>query len=120
MIFPDAGHTAFITKYMRQMRRHNYVPKRYGTGSLQTRIDRILEDPHSMISHKSWFIQIADVNAYAALRSEYVEPIRKMDRHMWDELCTDMGDIRLKEINKVDGSWPPGIKKYPLNPESPT
>jgi len=114
-IYPDDGHAELIRNCMRSMRRHNFVPKRYGPGTFRLRTERILEDPNNRKSTDSYFVQLADLNAYASHRSKYVEPVSKMSPDIWDELATDFDDIRVSEINKNDkGVRPPGIKIYPL------
>lgn len=120
-IYPDDGHAELIRRCIRSMRRHNVVPKRYGPGTFRLRTERILEDPSNRKSTDSYFVQLADINAYASHRSKYVEPISKMNADIWDELATEFDDVRVLEINKNDGKGrPPGIKIYPNKAQSPT
>jgi len=120
-IYPDEGHADLIKRCIRSMRRHNFVPKRYGPGTFRLRTERILEDPSNRNSTDSYFIQLADLNAYASHRSKYVEPVRKMNSDIWDALATEFDDVRVLEINKNDGKGrPPGIKIYPnIKPGAP-
>lgn len=111
-IFPDEGHGFFIRQRIRSMRRYHHIPKHYGPGSLRLPISRILEDPNDRKSEASYFVQLADLNAYATHRSLYIEPIRKMPQNIWDNLSTPLDDARLLEVNAVRGG-PPGIVKYP-------
>lgn len=119
VLYPDEGHGAFITKCVRMMRRHNYVPKHYGPGSLRLPTERILEDPSDRKSNSSYYIQMVDLNAYATHRSKYIDPVNKMDRNMWDELGSEVNDIRLLAVNEKTGGWPPGIKTYPTITQNP-
>jgi hypothetical protein len=45
-----------------------------------------LEDPNDRLSHESLFIQLADWNAYAALRSNYLAPKVASFATAWDNL----------------------------------
>lgn len=78
-----------------------------GGGSLEVLTQRIVEDPNDRQSHDSYFIQLADWNAFAAHRSKYIDPMPGVDRGMWDQL----GDRRLLAVNRLAGG-PPGIKVY--------
>ncbi len=90
------------------MRRHNYVAKHYSTGSLNFTVTNILEDPVAKRSDHSYFVQMADWNAYAAHRSQYLAPVKRMRLDLWNKL----GSALLIEVNKVKGG-PPGIVTYP-------
>jgi hypothetical protein len=48
----------------RKMRRYNPVPSRFGTGSRLIPITTVVEDPIHRNSLHSYFIQLADVNAF--------------------------------------------------------
>jgi len=112
ILFPDEGHRFLIRQRVRAMRRFHYVPSHYGPRSLPLRVERILEDPSDRRSEDSYFVQIADLNAYAAHRSTHVEPKRKVDGGLWDSLATEVGDARLLDVNIVRRG-PPGIVRYP-------
>ena len=105
-LFPDAGHGYFIRKMVRRMRRFHRVPSAFGPEHLQASALRIVEDPSDRQSEESYFIQLADLNAYASYRK--VQPFSKLGGEMWDEL----GDARLEEVNKLAGG-PTGIKVFP-------
>jgi hypothetical protein len=108
MIFPDEGHGFFIRQRLRHMRRFHYIPQHWGRGTIAFPLQRIVEDPSERKSQDSYFIQLADWNAYAAHRSRYVDPAASVPGDLWDEL----GDARLEAVNAVRGG-PPGIVKYP-------
>jgi hypothetical protein len=114
MVFPDEGHAALIRRLMRRKRRHNRVPKKWGAGSIEAQMERIIEDPSDRRSIDSYFIQLADWCSFAAHRSKYVDPRNNFPDDMWDEL----GDRRLLEVNKLE-SGPPGIKVYPPKGSGP-
>lgn len=107
ILFPDEGHAFFIRKRLRRMRRFHTVPGLYG-GTLQIPTQRLLEDPNDRRSHDSYFIQLADWNAFAAHRSMYVDPLPGVPTTLWDEL----GPQRLLEVNRNTGG-PPGIVVWP-------
>jgi len=108
VLFPDEGHYRFIRLLLRKMRRFQYVPRRYGGGSFSLPTARIVEDPNDRQSHDSYFIQLADWNAYAAHRSHYLDPKPEVAQDLWDLL----GSRLLLAVNALSGG-PPGIKVYP-------
>ena len=110
-IFPDEGHGFFIRQRVRHMRRYNTVPSHFGPGSFEFKVERILEDPSDRRSQDSYFVQLADMNAYASHRSKYIDPRRDVKESLWDALAGPMGDVRLKEVNRVRGG-PPGMVVY--------
>jgi hypothetical protein len=108
MIFPDEGHGFFIRKLVRRMRRFHRVPRHWGSGLIEFPTNRIVEDPNDRKSHDSYFVQLADWNAFAAHRSRYVDPQPAVSPMLWDELTP----IHLAEVNSVRGG-PPGLVIYP-------
>lgn len=108
ILFPDEGHGPFIKRLTRRKRRFQKIPGRFG-GTLSIPLERVLEDPNDRRSHDSYFIQLADWNAYAALRSSHVEPRAPgVDPTAWDAL----GGTLLTHVNRVRGG-PPGIVLWP-------
>ena len=105
-VIPDEGHGDFINKKIRAMRRFNYVPSAYGKKSLERKAENIVEDTSERRSSESYFIQLADMNAYAAFRKVF--PGVSFGAEIWDEL----GDARLAEVNAVAGG-PFGIVEWP-------
>jgi hypothetical protein len=110
VLFPDAGHGFFIRKLVRKLRRHQVIDGRFG-GKLSIPSNRIVEDPNDRPSHDSYFIQLADWNAFAAHRSQYVDPRLVEFAAAWDSL----GQSRLLPVNRVRQgiNAPPGIVVYP-------
>ncbi|MGH7718693.1 MAG: DUF3800 domain-containing protein [Gemmatimonadaceae bacterium] len=64
MLFPDEGHSPFIRRLLRRMRRFQHVPRRWGGGSFTLPTARIVEDPNDRQSHDSYFIQLADPRGF--------------------------------------------------------
>lgn len=107
ILFPDEGHGSFIKKLTRRYRRFQHIRGAHG-GTRDIPLLRILEDPNDRQSHDSYFIQLADWNAYAAHRSEFVQPAPGVDPAIWDSL----GGARLLDVNSIRGG-PPGIVLWP-------
>jgi len=114
-LFPDAGNGYFLRGLLRRVRKRQHIAGRYG-GLLSIPAQRIVEDPNERASHDSYFIQLADWNAYAAHRSSYVAPgpVTGLS-NVWDSL----GSARLLEVNKLllrtVPNAPPGIVRYPYS-----
>ncbi|MFZ5980633.1 MAG: DUF3800 domain-containing protein [Candidatus Zixiibacteriota bacterium] len=108
IIFHDEGKGQFIQRTLRFMRRHNYISKHYSKGSISFTVSNILEDPTERKSEHSYFIQLADWNAYVAHRSKYIDPVKRISPNLWD--C--LGSALLLPVNKLRGG-PPGIVVYP-------
>lgn len=105
-VLPDEGHGYFIRNRLRQMRRFNLVPSAFGTGPLDRKAKNIIEDSSDRRSHESYFVQLSDLNAYAAYRR--IHPGPRFDGTVWDEL----GDCRVMKVNAVRGG-PPAIVSWP-------
>ncbi len=105
-VLPDEGHGDFIRKKIRLMRRFNHVPSAFGGGTLGRNAVNIVEDSSDRRSRESFFIQLADLNAYAAYRKVF--PSTTFGGEVWDEL----GAARVLEVNSLRGG-PPGIVVWP-------
>lgn len=107
MIFHDEGNDLLIRKQLRAMRRFHRVPSYYQPGqTLDATARRIIEDPSPRNSQGSYFVQLADLAAYAAVRA--ISPTPRMDGSQWALL----GRTRIKEVSK-HGSGPYGIVVWP-------
>jgi hypothetical protein len=105
-VIPDEGHGDFIIKKIRAMRRFNFVPSKFGGKPLQRNAYNIIEDASERNSKRSYFIQLADLNAYASFRMVYPGP--NFGGDIWGAL----GDSILAEVNELRGG-PPGIVAWP-------
>lgn len=105
-VLPDEGHGYFIRSKLRAMWRHSAPPSAFGSGILDRKAANIVEDSSDRRSHESYFVQLADLNAYAAFR--HVHPRPHFDGTVWDEL----GDSRHTQVNDVRGG-PPAIVSWP-------
>lgn len=105
-VLPDEGHGDFIRKKIRAMRRFSHVPSAFGGPALGRNAENIVEDSSDRRSGESFFIQLADLNAYAAFRRAF--PAKTFGIEIWDEL----GTARLLEVNSLRGGLP-GIVVWP-------
>ena len=111
IVMHDEGEANLIRRLQRKARRAGMAGSMFGTGSLSRPAKLILDDPVSRASREAYFIQLADLDAYAAFRRLYPPPPRPVNvvpTAMWDEL----GDARFADANKHSGG-PPGIVGWP-------
>jgi Protein of unknown function (DUF3800) len=66
IIFCDQTDEVALRNLYRRMRTHNPIPNQIGSGYRQIPLVRIIEDPSPRDSRHSYFIQAADVCAFAA------------------------------------------------------
>ncbi len=109
LIVTEAELAQQTRRLVRQMRRYHRIPFRGGNEDRRVDIRRLVEDPLvGATVEESYWLQLADWNAYAALRSQHVEPNSRWTRDLWDSLGTQ----RLEEVSRLKGG-PPGIVHYP-------
>jgi hypothetical protein len=111
VIVHDEGESAFVRRATRKARRYSTVGAHFTTGSLNRPARRLLEDPVSKKSHESYFLQLADLDAYAAFRCCVPPPQRAVQivpTGMWNEL----GDARFTAVSSLVGG-PMGIVVWP-------
>ncbi|MEE9199742.1 MAG: DUF3800 domain-containing protein [Dehalococcoidia bacterium] len=107
VIFPDEGHPKYVRKMFRKMRRYSEVPSMFDSSvSLTLPANLIVEDPNFRHSGESYFIQLADLNAYAAYR--HIFPESWFGAKYWDEL----GKSRVTAVNLYRGG-PTGMVVVP-------
>jgi len=106
MVIPDQGNERQVTGLLRRMRRFSRPNSRYDSATLKRNAILLLEDPNFRESQSSYFVQFADLNAYAATRSEF--PKSWFDGKYWDYL----GDCRNEDVNKYSGGTR-GIARKP-------
>lgn len=106
-VYPDVGNNDYVRKLLRKMRRFSYPNARFpASGPLKRSARLIVEDPNFRDSPDSYFVQLADLNAYAASRRVF--PERWFGAEEWDIL----GDCRHESVNRLAGG-PPGIAIKP-------
>jgi hypothetical protein len=95
LLVPDSGQYFWFRGLARQMRRFSFVGSLYGAGPLRRDLLRILiDDPVERDSDQSYFIQLADLNAYAAYRGRRPDP--DFPAVMWEQL----GEAVLWQANR--------------------
>lgn len=108
----DEGDHGLIRKLHRRARRAGVAGSMFGTGALRRPAVLFVEDPVPRRSSDSYFIQLADLTAYAAYRRIYPPPaaVRTavVPQTMWDTL----GSAVLRQVNMYSGG-PPGIVQAP-------
>jgi hypothetical protein len=107
LIIHDEGNALAVRTRARKARRAGSAGSMLGTGLLSRPFERLVDDPVSRNSKQSYFLQLADLAAYAAFRRHYPPPKREtqiVPRKMWDEL----GSAALIEVNKYSGG-PAGL-----------
>lgn len=85
----DEGEAVTIRKLARRARRAGTAGSMFGTGMLRVPFTKLIDDPVPKQSAHSFFIQLADLAAYAAFRRLYPPPPRLVpivDETTWDEL----------------------------------
>lgn len=114
LIVHDEGDALLIRKFARKARRAGTAGSFFGTGNLRVPARLLLDDPVPRQSHQSYYIQMADMVAYAAFRHFIPPPalpaprIHVVTAAMWD----DLGTSRLLSVNALRGgqaglvAWP--------------
>jgi hypothetical protein len=112
LVFHDEGDALTIRRRARKSRRAGTAGSAFGTGLLSVPFVRLVDDPIPRQSHESYFVQLADLNAYAAFRRVYEPPPRTVQivpQTMWDEL----GVARFRPVRAARFGDPPGIVPGP-------
>lgn len=112
LVVHDEGDALTIRKRARKARRAGTAGSSTGLGVLSVPFTRLLDDPVARNSQQSYFIQLADLNAYAAFRRVYPPPRRTREivpQTMWDEL----GPARFRPVRAARYGDPPGIVPGP-------
>jgi hypothetical protein len=112
----DEGDALAIRKLARKARRAGQAGSRFGTGTLRAPFRLLVDDPVSKDSSQSYFIQLADLTAYAAFRSVQPPSPKRATvcpQTMWNEL----GKARHRQANELARSTgdraAPGVVVWP-------
>ncbi len=95
MILHDVGDGPAKRRLARRMRRFEYVGQHFGYGSEPRPFAALIEDPVERQSHESYFIQLADLNSYAAYRHDF--PSRLYGPDLWEQI----GDGILRDADRL-------------------
>ena len=109
LILPDSGDESLVRRMLREQRRFHRVPSQFNPSQhLDAQARTILEDPVHRESTDSYFIQQADLIAYAAVRRCF--PEQWCGRRYWDFLS----DSRVSAVDdRARQKGAPGIKLWP-------
>jgi hypothetical protein len=112
LIIHDEGESERIRKLARKSRRFGTAGSMFG-GHLNVPFTGLLDDPVSRNSRHSYFLQLADLVAYAAFRCAYAPPAppktQIVPQTMWDEL----GAAKFAPANARSGGPSAGIVLWP-------
>jgi hypothetical protein len=106
LILPDMSEVKKITEIIRKMRRYNPIPNQigYGGGYRNILITNFVEDPYFKDSSKSYFIQAADVAAFALYQR--LSPSTYVKKKSGQNFFTRLGGVLCKVASPRD---PDGI-----------
>jgi hypothetical protein len=112
LIVADEGSPAKLKSMARRKRRFGYAPAAFGGGARAVPFRVLLDDPVARDSSDNYFIQWADLVAYAAFRQIVTAPW--VPPNLWDAL----GDARLDRANHIERTQkgskePPGLIVWP-------
>lgn len=100
LVVHDEGEALAVRKRARKARRAGTAGSAFGTGRLNVPFLNLLDDPVPRNSQQSYFLQLADLNAYAAFRRQYPPPPARgqvVPGRMWDYL----GDARFTPVRQT-------------------
>ncbi|MFE6508319.1 DUF3800 domain-containing protein [Nocardioides sp. NPDC057767] len=105
MIIHDEGENDAVRRMVRKARRHLTAGRMFGGGTVRNPIPHLIDDPSPRASNHSYFVQMADLVAYAGWRT-YMHPSKNVARvvppTMWDHL----GDATHRNVNAYSGGAP--------------
>ena len=117
MVVHDEGDALAIRGLVRKARRANTAGSAFGLGRMNLPARLIVDDPVSRVSGQSYFIQLADLAAYAAFRTQYPpRPDRASvcPRGIWDQLAgARFAQANLLATSVLARSDAPGIVVWP-------
>lgn len=111
MLVHDEGEELLVRKLARKARRISRPGSAFGIGQLNRPFSLLVDDPVPRDSRQSYFIQLADLAAYAAFRTiipPSAKPGRVCPATMWNEL----GGARIAAANSLKGGTP-GVVAWP-------
>ncbi|HEY2181328.1 MAG TPA: DUF3800 domain-containing protein [Solirubrobacteraceae bacterium] len=113
LVVHDEGDALTIRKRCRKARRAGSAGSAFGTGMLNVPFRNLLDDPVSRVSQQSYFLQLADLNAYAAFRRLHPPPPDRgkvVPERMWDFLDGAHMTV-VRNTDRYPG--PPAIVPWP-------
>lgn len=110
LIVHDNGENDAVRKVVRKARRHLTASSRFGSGSFTYTVDRLVEDPVPRDSRQSFFLQYADLVAYAAWRT-LAPPGGAVARTIPRDLWSELGSAINPNVNRLSGGAP-GVAEW--------
>jgi len=111
VIFHDDGEGGVARPLLRKARRIGTAGSAFGTGSLKVPARLLIDDAIPRKSHESYFIQLADLSAYAAFRCICAPPKRK-ENIVTESTWSELGSAIFADATKLKGG-PAGIVVWP-------
>jgi Protein of unknown function (DUF3800) len=109
LLLTDRTHDDQLRRLMRKMRAFNYVPSQFDSSqSRRILVTRILEDPIPRASPHSYFVQMADMVAFALARRSY--PRAALRPFNFEKYFEILEPVLLKEASRHD---PLGVVQWP-------
>jgi hypothetical protein len=110
LLVHDEGEGAMVRAIARKARRIGTAGSAFGSRRLKVPFGLLLDDPVPRSSNQSYFLQLADLNAFAGFRRLYPPPPGSVvvPQKMWEELGTAI----YKDANYLAGG-PPGVASWP-------
>lgn len=107
MITHDEGNNDAVRRIVRKARRHLTAGTMYGGGNLRFKAEKFLDDPIPRSSQHSYFVQLADLVAYAGWRS-YMAPSRSVAAVVPKSMWSHLGPAVHSDVNRsrLNGSVP--------------
>lgn len=107
-VLHDEGENDAIRRWVRKARRYLPAGSAFGTGSLKASARLLVDDPVARRSHQSYFIQLADLVAYAAFRA-VVPPSVAVARICPASTWNEMGPAIAAKVTGLRPRSEPGI-----------
>ncbi len=108
LVVHDEGENDQVRRLVRRARRHLTAGSLSGSGSLNHPFAGLIDDPVPRRSHSSYFIQAADLVAYAAFRS-VVPPGVAIASVCPETHWTELGEATHRAVNSRRPQAAPGI-----------
>ena len=112
MLLHDEGESRAIRILARRARRAGTAGSMYGSGFLKRPARLLVEDPVPLRSDQSYFVQLADLVAYAAYRRLYPPPSRVATPVVPESMWEEAGAALFDKVNMYSGG-PTGLVTAP-------
>jgi hypothetical protein len=104
----DEGENDAVRRWVRRSRRYLTAGSAFGPGRLLNPAPLLVDDPIPRKSHQSFFVQMADLVAYAAFRA-VVPPGPRISKICPDSMWDEIGTATHKAVSQLRPRSRPGI-----------